>query len=254
MSIARAAPGNTSNSSLLITDVEVQAPACSEGCHQGLPPGRGCLGPSGPPALPRDPGGKPGAHPAQRLRPGRRRRPGGGAAPLSSPPGSGRGTAVRGGAGWSRNQASRQTLNAQSDEPSLPRRPGGSSSPATVARRARAGAGARQRADRRGAVRSGCPASPSGVAVDQGETGQPALDIGGERIRWLTGVHRHQDAPVLAGLVVADERPGRLGEHRELVPGDVGRVVGAAVLGAAGQQAAASAPARARPGRPRRPT
>ena len=174
-----------------------------------------------------------------------------GVRPLSPPPGSGRGTAVRGGAGWSRNQASQQKLNAQSDEPSLPRRPGGSSSPATVARRARAGAGSRQRADRRGAVRSGCPASPSGVAVDQGETGQPALDIGGDRIRWLTGVHRHQDAPV---LVAADERPGRLGEHRERVPGDVGRVVGAVVLGAAGQQAAAWAPARARPGRPRRPS
>ena len=189
----------------------------------------------------------PRAAPAARTAAAARR----GCGPLSPPPGSGRGTAVRGGAGWSRNQASGQKLNAQSDEPSLPRRPGGSSSPATVARRARAGAGARQRADRRGAVRSGCPASPSGVAVDQGETGQPAPGIGGDRIRWLTGVHRHQDAPV---LVAADERPGRLGERPEPVPGHVGRVVGPPVLGAAGRQAAASAPARARPGRPRRPT
>jgi len=196
MSIARAVPGNTSNSSSLITDVEVQAPARSEGCHQGLPlPGRGCLGPSGSPALPRDPGGKPGAHPRAARAARAAAAPSGGAAPSlrrrarAAVPQCG---AVR---GWSRNQASQQKLNAQPDEPSLPRRPGGSSSPATVARRARAGAGARQRADRRGAVRSRCPASPSGAAVDQGETGQPALDIGGERIRWLTGVHRHQDAP-----------------------------------------------------------
>ncbi len=48
----------------------------------------------------------------------------------------------------------------------------------------------------------------------------------------LIGVRRHQDAPV---LVVADVRPGHLGEHREPVPGDVCHVVGAAVLGAAGQ-------------------
>ena len=49
--------------SLLTQDVEVQAVACLQGCDQCLQlPGRGRLGPCRPPALQRDPGGKPGAH------------------------------------------------------------------------------------------------------------------------------------------------------------------------------------------------
>ena len=68
-----AVPGTSG--SLLTQDVEVQAAACLEGCHQGLElPGRGRLGPCGPPAPQRDPRGEPGADRAQCPRPGRRRR------------------------------------------------------------------------------------------------------------------------------------------------------------------------------------
>ena len=53
----------TTSGSLLTQDVEVQAVACLQGCDQCLQlPGRGRLGPCRPPALQRDPGGKPGAH------------------------------------------------------------------------------------------------------------------------------------------------------------------------------------------------
>jgi hypothetical protein len=70
--------------SLLSTDVEVQAAACTDGVDQGLQlRRRGRLGPCGPPALQHGPRGKPGAHGAQRSRPGRRRRRHGGARPPS---------------------------------------------------------------------------------------------------------------------------------------------------------------------------
>ena len=68
----------------------MQAAACRDRVDQGLQlRRRGRLGPCGPPALQRDPGGKPGADRAQRPRPrtalaGARRR----AAPLSPRPGS----------------------------------------------------------------------------------------------------------------------------------------------------------------------
>src|SRR5258708_3497978 len=68
--------------SLLIRDVEVQAVACRNRVHQGLQlRGRGPVRPCLPPALQRDPGGKPGAYRAQRPRPGRRRRGDGGVRP-----------------------------------------------------------------------------------------------------------------------------------------------------------------------------
>ena len=79
--------------SLLSTDVEVQAAACRDRVDQGLQlRGRGRLGPCRPPALQHGPGGKPGAHCAQRPRPGRRRRRSGGPGP-PPPPGPGGGAA-----------------------------------------------------------------------------------------------------------------------------------------------------------------
>src|SRR5262249_36404394 len=57
--------------SLLIRDVEVQAVACRDRVDQGLQRRwRGRLRPCGPPALQRDPWGKPGADCAQRPGPG----------------------------------------------------------------------------------------------------------------------------------------------------------------------------------------
>ena len=51
------------NGSLLIRDVEVQAAACRDRVDQGLQlRWRGRFGPCLPPALQRDPGGKPGAY------------------------------------------------------------------------------------------------------------------------------------------------------------------------------------------------
>ncbi len=63
------------NGSLLIREIEVQAVTCRDRAHQGLQlRGRGRFRPCRPPALQRDPGGKPGAYCAQRPRPGRRGR------------------------------------------------------------------------------------------------------------------------------------------------------------------------------------
>ena len=103
------------NGSLLITDVEVQAVACANGVEQFLElAGRGRLGPCGPPALQRDPGGKPGAYRAERPGPGRCRRRCGGGRPPSL---RGRPRAAvlpyRAAAGFSANQAAQQKLNAQ---------------------------------------------------------------------------------------------------------------------------------------------
>jgi hypothetical protein len=69
---AHASQDRDTSGSLLIRDVEVQAAACRDRVDQGLQRwGRGRRGPCLPPALQRDPGGKPGADRAQRPRPGR---------------------------------------------------------------------------------------------------------------------------------------------------------------------------------------
>ena len=54
---------DSGHGSLLIREVEVQASACRNRVHQGLQlRGRGLVRPCLPPALQRDPGGKPGAY------------------------------------------------------------------------------------------------------------------------------------------------------------------------------------------------
>jgi hypothetical protein len=65
------------------------------------------------------------------------------------------------------------------------------------------------------------------IAAGQPQSGQSGLDVCGDGIGWLVGVHRDQDVPL---GVVGDERARRLGEHPEPVPDYVGHVVGAASL------------------------
>ena len=70
---------------------------------------------------------------------------------------------------------------------------------------------------------------------------QPGLNVGGDGVGWLVGVHRDQDAPF---GVVGDERARCLGEHLEPVPDHVRHVVGAASLARSVQQPSREYPVR----------